>query len=246
MSFCFCAWQYISSCTGDTAGMVADRSRKDDKTMNGGTPAYGLWGLVLVNSAVFIIFGLSFFHPITKRDWRSFGAFSSFIVALFAEMYGFPLTIYLLSGWIQSRYPGLDPFSHDAGHLWYTVLGLKGNPHFNPVHILSNVLVLAGFILISAAWRVLYSAQREGRLATAGPYAYVRHPQYVGFILIMLGFLLQWPTLLTIVMFPVLIVMYYRLARREEQEVKAEIGAAYDDYMKTTPMFIPELLMKGR
>jgi protein-S-isoprenylcysteine O-methyltransferase Ste14 len=209
--------------------------------MNEGAPAYGLWGLVLVNSAIFIIFAFSFFHPKTKRDWRSLGAFSSFIFALFAEMYGFPLTIYLLSGWIQSRYPGLDPFSHEAGHLWHTLLGLKGNPHFNPVHIVSNLLILAGFILISVAWKILYAAQKEGRLATTGPYAHVRHPQYGGFIMIMFGFLIQWPTLLTLFMFPVLIIMYSKLAQREEQEVKAEFGKTYEEYMKTTPMFIPSI-----
>ena len=91
-------------------------------------PAYGLWSLVAINSAVFIIFAFSFFKPRTKRDWRSFGGFSAFIVALFVEMYGFPLTIYLASGWIAQRFPGIDPFSHDAGHLWYTLLGFKGNP----------------------------------------------------------------------------------------------------------------------
>ena len=91
-------------------------------------PAYGLWSLVMINSAVFIIFAFSFFKPSTKRDWRTFGGFSAFIVALFVEMYGFPLTIYLASGWIAQRFPGIDPFSHDAGHLWYTLLGFKGNP----------------------------------------------------------------------------------------------------------------------
>src|SRR5579862_8672566 len=103
------------------------------------TPAYGLWALVLINSAVFIMFAFSFFKPQTKRDWRTFGGFSAFIVALFAEMYGFPLTIYLISGWLAQRFPGLDPFSHDAGHLWFTLLGLKGNPHTHPVHIASMV-----------------------------------------------------------------------------------------------------------
>ena len=178
--------------------------------MNDAAPAYGLWSLVIINSAVFIFFALSFAKPQSRRDWRSFGAFSAFIVALFAEMYGFPLTIYLLSGWLASRYPGVDLLSHDAGHLWSTIFGLHGNPHWSVLHLVSNGLVLAGFALVAAAWRVLHPAQREGVLATTGPYSYIRHPQYVGFIMIMLGFLLQWPTLLTLLMFPVLVVMCCR------------------------------------
>lgn len=209
--------------------------------MSHGGPAYGLWALVLINAGVFIIFAYSFARPATKRDWRSFGAFSAFIVALFAEMYGFPLTIYLLSGWLQTRYPGLDLFSHESGHLWHTVLGLEGDPHVDPLHLLSNVLILAGFILLYLAWKVLHAAQREGRLATTGPYALVRHPQYVGFIAIMAGFLLQWPTLLTLLMFPVLVVMYVKLARREERESRGTFGEAWDTYAARTPAFLPRL-----
>ena len=205
------------------------------------TPAYGLWSLVVINSAVFIIFAFSFTRPRTARDWRSFGAFVAFLVALFTEMYGFPLTIYLLSGWLSSRYPGLDLFSHEAGHLWETLLGWRGDPHVNPAHLLSNVFIGGGFILLASAWRVLYEAQRTHRLATTGAYAYVRHPQYVGFILIMLGFLLQWPTLPTLVMFPILVVMYVRLARREEREALAAFGEAYARYAANTPAFFPRI-----
>ena len=204
-------------------------------------PAYGLWSLVVINSAIFIVFAFSFSRPRTERDWRSFGAFSAFIVALFVEMYGFPLTIYLLSGWLMQKYPGVDFLSHDAGHLLNTLIGWKIRPHFDPLHILSNILILAGFILLSASWQVLYEAQRAGKLATSGPYAYVRHPQYDGFILIMLGFLFQWPTLITLVMFPILVVMYVRLAYREEREVLAEFGAAYAVYMRLTPAFLPRI-----
>lgn len=203
-------------------------------------PAYGLWTLVIVNAAVFIIFAFSFTRPRTRRDWRSFGAFSAFLVALFTEMYGFPLTIYLLSGWLANRYPGVDLLSHDSGHLWETLLGTRGDPHVSVLHILSNIFIFGGFILLAAAWNRLYRAQREGRLATTGPYAVVRHPQYVGFIVIMLGFLLQWPTLITLLMFPILVTMYVRLARREEREALAMFGDAYARYMRHTPAFVPQ------
>lgn len=209
--------------------------------MEHAAPAYGLWPLVIINSAVFIIFAFSFTKPKTKRDWRSFGAFAAFIVALFAEMYGIPLTIYFLSGWLASRYPGLDPFGHDAGHLWYTILGLKGNPHTNPIHLVSNLLVLAGFFLLASAWKVLFAAQQRHNLATTGPYARIRHPQYLAFMLIMIGFLIMWPTLLTVAMFPVLAWMYTRLARSEEAEALAEFGEAYEHYKRATPAFFPRV-----
>lgn len=209
--------------------------------MDHDAPAYGLWILVILNSAVFIIFAFSFFKPRTPRDWRSFGAFSAFLVALFAEMYGFPLTIFLLSGWLQARAPGLDLMSHDAGHLWQTVLGLEGNPHFNWLHILSSVLLVAGFWMLAAAWPVLYRAQRARQLATGGIYARLRHPQYAGFILIMVGFLLQWPTLLTLAMFPVLLFMYVRLALHEEREAEREFGQAWQHYAARTPRFLPRI-----
>ena len=203
--------------------------------------AYGLWSLVIVNSVVFILFAYSFFKPQTARDWRSFSAFSAFLVALFAEMYGFPLTIYFLSGWLQSRFPDVDWFSHDAGHLLEMIFGWKANPHAGPFHILSFALIGAGFLLISAAWKVLYDAQQARGLATTGPYSYVRHPQYVGFILVMLGFLVQWPTILTLAMFPVLTVMYVKLARDEERDARAEFGDAYDRYAAEVPGFVPKL-----
>ena len=204
-------------------------------------PAYGLWFLVIINSAIFIIFAFSFFKPQTKRDWRSFSAFSAFLVALFTEMYGFPLTIYLFSGWLQSRYPNVNWFAHDSGHLLEIMFGWKANPHFGSFHLLSFAFIGAGFLLISAGWKVLYEAQQRHQLATTGVYEYVRHPQYVGFVLIMFGFLLQWPTLLTLLMFPVLVFMYTRLARTEEREALATFGDNYRQYMHDVPGFIPRL-----
>lgn len=204
-------------------------------------PAYGLWTLVVFNSAIFLMFAFSFFKPKTGRDWRTFGAFAAFIVALFVEMYGFPLSIYLMSGWLQSWYPGLDLLSHNSGHLWSTLLGEKGDPHFGPLHIASYVFLGFGFYLLSSAWHVLYHAQRRNALATSGPYAHIRHPQYVAFVLILLGFLLQWPTLLTLLMFPFLLVMYGRLAVTEEAEMHMRFGAEFESYAVRTPRFLPRL-----
>ena len=209
--------------------------------MNHDEPAYGLWSLVIINSLVFIVFAFSFAKPQSKRNWRSFGAFSAFLVALFTEMYGFPLTIYLLSGWLSSRFPGVDFMSHDAGHLLEVMFGWRTNPHFGPFHVLSFVFIGGGFWLLALSWKVLYDAQRAHRLAIAGTYARVRHPQYTGFVLIMLGFLVQWPTLVTLVMFPILVFMYALLARREEAEMIAQFGEEYRRYKDAVPAFIPKL-----
>ena len=200
---------------------------------------YGLWTLVVLNSALFLMFAFSFFKPNTARDWRTFGAFAAFIVALFVEMYGFPLSIYLMSGWLQTKYPNLDLLSHNSGHLWSTLLGEKGDPHFGPLHIASYVFLGFGFYLLSTAWNELYHAQRRNQLARTGPYARIRHPQYVAFVLILLGFLLQWPTLLTLVMFPILLVMYARLAITEEAEMRQRFGAEFEAYAAATPRFLP-------
>lgn len=210
------------------------------------SPAYGLWALVVLNSAVFIVFAFSFTRPRTGRDWRSLGGFVAFVVALFTEMYGVPLTIYLLWGWLARRFPDLDPLSHDAGHLWQTLLGWQGDPHFSPLHLLSGLLIGGGFVLLARAWHVLHEAQRRGQLATTGPYAAIRHPQYAAFIVIMLGFLLQWPTLLTLAMFPVLVWMYVRLARAEEREVAQEFPEEWRRWAERTSAWIPRLRIRAR
>lgn len=210
--------------------------------MNESMTAYGLWSLVILNSAIFILFAFSFTKPKTKLDWRSLGAFSAFIVALFVEMYGFPLTIFILSGWLQSTFPQTDIFSHGSGHLWNTIFDFEMDPHLNPIHLLSNVLIAAGFYIVYKAWQVLHAAQQQGKLATTGPYAIVRHPQYDGFLLVMLGFLIMWPTLLTLVMFPLLVVVYLRLAKQEEHLVRAEFDPDYANYARQVPAFLPRLI----
>jgi protein-S-isoprenylcysteine O-methyltransferase Ste14 len=202
------------------------------------TQDYGLWTLVVIDSAVMIVFAASFFHPRGSRDWRVMGGFSAFVIALFTEMYGAPLTVYLLSGWLGSRFPALKA-THSGGHLWNDLVGWDADPHVSPFHLASYVLIVGGFWLITAAWRVLHAAAQEGTLATSGPYAWLRHPQYLGFLLVMVGWLLQWPTIPTLLMFPVLAVVYARLARSEERDVAAQFGQAWTGYAARVHAYVP-------
>lgn len=200
--------------------------------------AYGMWGIVIFQTALFIWFLFSFAKPESKTDWRSLGLFSGFLVALFVEMYGFPLTIYLLLSWLGSRYPVPHPFSHENGHLLGIFFGI-GKGHGSLLHILSNVLIFGGILVVAAGWKRIHEA--KGGLVTEGPYAYVRHPQYSGFILVILGFLVQWPTFITLFMAPILIVRYVLLARKEERTMVKEFGESYLRYAETTPRFVPSL-----
>lgn len=203
--------------------------------------SYGLWSLVIINSAIFIFFAFSFFKPQTKTDWRTFGTFSAFVVALFIEMYGFPLSIYFLSGWLSTTFPQVNFFAHENGHLLHTLLGLEGDPHFDVLHILSNIFIVLGFFLLSSSWRILYKAQTSNSLATTGPYSYIRHPQYAAFTMIMFGFLLQWPTIPTLIMFPMLVFIYARLAVKEEKDIEKMFGETFRLYANKTPRFFPRL-----
>jgi protein-S-isoprenylcysteine O-methyltransferase Ste14 len=156
-------------------------------------------------------------------------------------MYGFPLTVYLLSGWLGSGVPGLSTESHNQGHLWQVFLNLGGDPHINPLHLLSDAFLVAGFILLYFSWRVLYKAQRCGKIATSGPYRFVRHPQYGAFVIILSAFVLQWPTIPTVVLYPLLVTMYARLARQEERDALAAFGEDYLSYLKSTSAFLPRV-----
>ncbi len=204
--------------------------------------AYGFWSLVAVNVGLFAFFLLSFLAPLKKKEWRSMGATLAFFVALFSEMYGFPLTIFILTGILGSKYPALNPFSHASGHLWLVLFG-GGPAMMTAIHIVSNGLVIVGFMIMGKGWALIHAA--KGELATTGPYARARHPQYTGLFLVMIGMLVQWPTIITALMFPVLIYVYYRLSKREEAEMLTRFGDEYRRYREKTPMFIPRFGSKS-
>jgi methanethiol S-methyltransferase len=152
-------------------------------------------------------------------------------------MYGFPLTIYILTGILGSTYPALNPFSHASGHLWLVLFG-GGPVMMSIIHLISNGLVLIGFAIMWKGWKLIHG-EKSG-LVTEGPYSYVRHPQYAGLFLVMIGMLIQWPTIITGLMFPVLIYVYYRLSKREEDEMIKMFGDEYRQYMERTTMFVPK------
>jgi len=198
--------------------------------------AYGMWIVAAFNVGIFLFFVLSFLKPRGGQEWRSMGVVTAFLVALFAEMYGFPLTIYLLSGWLGDAYPVLQPFSHKFGHLWVVVFG-GSDLAWAVVMGLSLVLMVMGYLLLSKGWTQIHAAR--GGLVTGGIYAYARHPQYTGLFLVIIGFLVQWPTLLTVIMAPILLFAYVHLARIEERRAEAEFGETYDVYARSTPAFFP-------
>lgn len=198
---------------------------------------YGDWGAVIFFVMFFSLFVLGFLRSPRRREWRHLGVAEAYLVALFTEMFGVPLTIYLLSSVLgfQLGFSGLE------GHLWANLLARTGVLPLELgvalVMALSSALITLGLALMAAGWWQL--VRSKGELLTSGLYRFVRHPQYAGFLLLLVAFLLQWPTLITLAMFPVMVVMYRRLARREEAEMAGCFGEDWLAYASRTPMFVP-------
>lgn len=197
---------------------------------------YGYWTIAVLNIVFFGLFVLAFLKPRKKAEWRSMGVFSAFITALFAEMYGFPLTIYIFSSLLGGKLGVTNPFGHANGHLWGTLLGFSDRGKLLICNI-GNSFMLFGLILMGKGWWQIHRA--KGALVTSGIYRYIRHPQYLGLFMIILGMLVQWPTLATILMAPILLWIYYRLAIREEKELEDQFGEVYLQYRTSTPAFLP-------
>ncbi len=193
----------------------------------------GAWGLALIVIVVASWFLYRYLAPKTWKEWASAGVIQAFIIALYAEMYGFPLTIYLLV-----RFFGLDKTNLNA-NLWSTLLG-HGATGMMISMILGYTLLFIGFGIFMEGWRELHRARQKGRLVTNRLYALVRHPQYTGLFIALFGEgIVHWPTVFSVALFPVIVLAYYLLARSEEQKVEEEFGDEYGEYRKRVPMFIP-------
>lgn len=205
--------------------------------------AYGLWPVVIANVMLILFFALGFLAPRGKWEWRSMGVFTGFLVALFSEMYGFPLTIYLLTSILGSRYPVLNPFSHMNGHLLLVFFGGGVMTNFI-LHMISNGLWIVGIVIMGIGWKKIHSA--KGNFVTNGIYGRVRHPQYVGLFLVSIGLMIQWPTLVTLLLWPVMFIVYYRLALKEERRMVELFGERYLEYRKRVPAFFPKVWAKRK
>jgi len=200
---------------------------------------FGNWLVVILSIVLFTIFVIAFLKPFKTRNWGSLGITEAFLVSLFTEMFGIPLTIYFLSSFLGV------PLAPDPlhGHLLAATLAILGLWSIElgviVVMVVSTVMLMVAAFLIIDGWRMVYHG--GGRLVTTGTYGHVRHPQYLGIILGSIAFLIQWATIPTLIMFPILTFAYYRLAKKEEKEMVERFGEEYLQYQRRVPMFLPRL-----
>jgi protein-S-isoprenylcysteine O-methyltransferase Ste14 len=212
---------------------VAPAELEEDVVMELEASYPGAWALALISIVAVSWIFYRYFAPRNWREWTGAGLVQAFIIALYAEMYGFPLTIYLLS-----RFTGIDR-EYVSANLWSTLLGV-GELGMLISMILGYGLVFVGIGLFAQGWRQVYRARGEQRLVTGGLYRFVRHPQYTGLFIALFGEgVVHWPTLFSVGLFPVIVFAYYRLAKKEEKNMLKEFGDEYEAYRDQVPMLFP-------
>ena len=193
----------------------------------------GTWSLAIIVTVIASWLMYRYLAPKSWKEWTRAGVLQAFIIAFYAEMYGFPLTIYFLT-----RYFGLDLAWTEGGNLWAQLFGTP-TAHIIAM-VIGYVIVFAGATLVAEGWRKVHRARREGTLVTDGVYARVRHPQYTGLFLIVFGEgVVHWPTIVSVAAFPVIVLAYALLARKEERQMLDKFGDAYREYQRRVPMFVP-------
>ena len=200
----------------------------------GGETLGGHWVLTVIMIVIGLWVVFQYLVPRSWKEWRNAGILQAFIIALYVEMYGFPLTIYILTSFLGLNIPWL----HFKGHLWAALLGLGKTGAMIEMFIGLGIVVM-GITLIFKGWYLVYKAQAEDRLVTEGIYSVMRHPQYTGIYLALFGQIVHWPTLPTLVLFPLIVWLYYHLAKREEKEMLENFGHEYEMYRQQVPMFFP-------
>jgi protein-S-isoprenylcysteine O-methyltransferase Ste14 len=201
----------------------------------------GHWTLALIMIVIGLWIVFKYLAPKSWKEWRNAGILQAFIIALYVEMYGFPLTIYILTTFLGLHIPWL----HFKGHLWAALLGLGETGAMIEMFIGLGIVVV-GISLIAKGWYLVYRAQQEDKLVTEGVYRYMRHPQYTGIFLALFGQLIHWPTLPTLVLFPIIVGLYYHLAKKEEKTMLEKFGKEYEIYMQQVPMFFPKFEKWGK
>lgn len=192
------------------------------------------WGGAAISIVVVSWFFYRYVVPKNWREWTRAGIVQAFVIAFYVEMYGFPVTIYLLA-----RIFGLDVRGNFwDGNLW---IYLTGRQEAMLVSMFTGyAIVFFGVTLVVAGWREVYRANKQARLATRGPYALVRHPQYTGFFLALFGEgVVHWPTVFSLTAFPIVVIAYVLLARKEERQMIEKFGDEYREYQRRVQMFLP-------